>query len=218
METNLQLREPNIAPIKERLSKLVSDSLALTVTGENTQKRAGAYILSLRDAIKAIEAERHTWTDPLEEQKKRHIAKYKPVLEWVQFAEAHLKQQLGDYFMRLKELEAKEQERLQKLAQKRFDKAVQDGKPTPFPVAIAPKVDMVEKSIQTEAGKITYITQRKPMISDITKVPYFYQEVQILQPDMKALQDLIDDKVINKENCPVWLQIKEESYIRGRKE
>ncbi len=211
METNLQLRVPNIAPIKERLSKLVSDSLALTVTGENTQKRAGTYILSLRDAIKAIEAERHTWTDPLEEQKKRHIAKYKPVLEWVQFAEAHLKQQLGDYFMRLKELEAKEQERLQKLAQKRFDKAVQDGKPTPFPVAIAPKVDMVEKSIDTGNGKkITYITQRKPMISDITKVPYFYQEVQILQPDLVAIQELINAGV-----AVPGVTVIEKPYIRG---
>ncbi len=218
METNLIVKEPDIAPIRERLSQLVSDSLSIAVISENTQKLAGEKILDIRKAIKQVEDERHGWTDPLEAQKKRLIGIFKPVLTELEFAEAHLKQQLGNYFMELKEKERKEQERLQKLAQKRFDKAQESGKPTPFPVPIAPVVQMVEKTVQTEAGKITYVAQRKPMISDITKVPYFYQEVQILQPDMKALQDLIDDKVINKENCPVWLQIKEESYIRGRKE
>ncbi len=210
MNTDLINVEKNIAPLKERLLSLASDSLKLTVHDEESQKIAGAKILAVRDAIKVVEFEKKSWTEPLEAQKKRLIGIFKSLLNELYFADGHLKQQLGAYFMKQKELEAKEQERLEKLAQKRFDKAVENGKPTPFPIAISPKVDMVNKSVQTEAGKVTYIIQKKIHIPDITKVPHFYKGVQLLFPNSKGIQGLLDAG----ETVP-GVEIKEESYIRG---
>ncbi len=210
METNLIVKEPDIAPIRERLSQLVSDSLSIAVISENTQKLAGEKILDIRKAIKQVEDERHGWTDPLEAQKKRLIGIFKPVLTELEFAESHLKQQLNDYFMKQKEAERKEQERLQKLAQKRFDKAQEAGKPTPFPVAIAPVVQMVEKTVQTEAGKITYISKWKARVTDSSKIP---DEFWLHEINYHALDTVASD---TKGTAKIpGVEFYQESYVRG---
>jgi len=80
------------------------------------------------------------------------------------------------------EAKAKEQKRLDDLAQKRFDNAVAKGKPTPLPVPTPAIVQDVSKTIVTEAGKVTWIDNYVPEIYDEQAIPR-----EFLTPDMAKI-------------------------------
>lgn len=77
---------------------------------------------------------------------------------------------------------AKEQKRLDALAQKRFDRAVAQGKPTPLPVPTPAIVPDVAKTVATENGKLTWIDNWVPEIYDEKAIPR-----EFLMPDMAKL-------------------------------
>jgi hypothetical protein len=85
---------------------------------------------------------------------------------------------------RVKQLEAqrKEQERLNNLAQKRFDRAQAAGRATPLPVPVASIVQDVGKKVETQAGTVVWVDNWKPQIVNESLIPREY-----LMPDMKKL-------------------------------
>jgi len=83
---------------------------------------------------------------------------------------------------RQEEAKAKEQRRLDALAQKRFDRAQAAGKPTPLPVPTPAIVPDVNKTIVTETGKMTWIDNYVPEIYDEQAIPRAF-----LMPDMAKL-------------------------------
>ena len=80
------------------------------------------------------------------------------------------------------EAKAKEQHRLDALAQKRFDNAVAKGKPTVLPVPTPAIVQDVNKTIATETGKVTWIDNYVPEIYDEKAIPRTF-----LMPDMTKI-------------------------------
>ena len=80
------------------------------------------------------------------------------------------------------EAKAKEQHRLDALAQKRFDNAVAKGKPTALPVPTPAIVQDVNKTIATETGKVTWIDNYVPEIYDEKAIPRTF-----LMPDMTKI-------------------------------
>ena len=88
--------------------------------------------------------------------------------------------------MRQKAAEAKEQKRQDALAQKRFDRAQSQGKPTPLPVPTPPIVQDVGKTVATETGKVTWVDNYVAEIYDESRIPRTF-----LAPDMAKINAAI---------------------------
>ena len=79
---------------------------------------------------------------------------------------------------------AREQKRLNDLAQKRFDRAQAAGKATPFVVPVAPIVQDVGRKVEMEDGtKVTWVPNYVPVVVDEKLIPREY-----LMPDMTKLK------------------------------
>ncbi len=207
----LIIKEPDTSTIQKIIQKIqpvCQDSLLLTVDSKVSQALASASIITIRDTQKLVEIEKKSWTDPLNKIIKRLREQAKPVEDMLDKAEKHLAIQLNSWYLKEKELERKEQERQNKLAQKRFDRAEEKGINI-FPTPIAPIVQLAEKKVETDNGGITYITQKKAIVKDITKVPLFVNNIQLLTPDLNAIKKLLEAGV-EVSGC----ELIEESYIR----
>ena len=78
---------------------------------------------------------------------------------------------------------AREQKRLNDLAQKRFDRAQAAGKATPFVVPVAPIVQDMGRKVETGDGtKVTWVANYTAEVYDASKLPPEY-----LMPDMTKL-------------------------------
>ncbi len=113
--------------------------------------------------------------------KKKIIALFKGILEPLQRFDAAQSHEILTYRQHLEDIRRKEEMRLQELAQNRLDSAVAAGKPPPLPVAIAPSVMPLEKSVEG----MTYTEIWKAGVTDMGLLPRLY-----CLPDMPALNAL----------------------------
>ncbi len=103
------------------------------------------------------------------------------------------KNALSDYYIQQKEIERIEQERQDKLAQKRYDRNEEKGIANPLPVPVSPHVELAQKKVQTDSGGITYIDRWTAEVQDITKVPLYLNGIQLLIPAQQVLDKLAND-------------------------
>jgi len=75
---------------------------------------------------------------------------------------------------RQQEAIAKEQKRLNDLAQKRFDRQQAAGKPTPLPVPVAAIVQDTGKRVATDDGTVTWVDNYVPVIVNADLLPREY--------------------------------------------
>jgi len=188
------------------------ESCNIAVLDTESEALAAQMLISIRTELKRIEAERKSWTDPLEQQKKRIIEGFKKIAQPLEEAETNLIVQLTSYRAKLMEIARKEEARLLKLQEKRNQKAAENGKPPPLPETIIPYVETPDKSIHTQNGKLTYTTRWKAKVVDINLVPTFYNGAQILQPDTVALDKMA---ALNKgQNPPPGIEFYQETFTR----
>jgi hypothetical protein len=179
----------------------------ITVVDTETEMQAAQALSAIRSQLKKIDIERKTWTDPLEQQKKRLIEVFKKLTQPLTEAENYIDSQLRTYRMKLEALRMKEEARLRALQEKRNERAAEKGKPSPLPETIIPFVQGSPKTVQSESGSVTYVERWKAEIIDITKVPY-----QFLLPDMVSLNKLA--QAMKGENPPSGVVFKKEISTR----
>jgi hypothetical protein len=138
--------------------------------------------LAVKGWLKQFEALESDICDPVYKAWKNAKDRFKqgkqPALDF----DAALERELRADKLRQDEERAKEQRRLDAAAQKRFDRAVAAGKPTPLPVPTPAIVPDVAKTVATENGKLTWVDNWVPEVYDENVLPREY-----LMPDMTKL-------------------------------
>lgn len=183
--------ETKLATIQQSLDILLEDC-SVSVSDAESEGLAANMLVAVRTKLREIETERKSWTDPLEQQKKRLIGEFKKLSEPLVRAETHLSNELTKYRNVLLAAAQKEEERLRRLQDKRNERAAEKGKPSPLPETIIPYVPTPEKTISTQNGKLTYTTRWHAELVDIAKVPMFLHGVQIVKVDMVAVNGLVN--------------------------
>ncbi len=208
----LVVREPDLKPTMEAIKLVCDEALAITVDSKETQETATKYIVIIRGEQKKVDEKEKEFTKPINEHLKKLRDIFKPAKFILEQSEIHLKSQLNFFYQKERELELKKQKQLQGQLERQRERDIAKGKTPVFPEVITPRVIIADKKVVTDDGSsIIYITQQKPIVTDISKVPTFWQGVQILIPDTQALQKLVDAGV----PMPAGIIVKEESYIRA---
>jgi len=161
------------------------DSLIIEVSPIKTdddQLRYNAARVQVKDWLTRFAVVEKDICDPIYRAWKNAKDKFKEGRKPAEDFDAALERELKADRIRQMEALAKEQARLNALAQKRFDNAVAKGKPTPLPVPVAAVVQDQGKSVETENGKVTWIDNWVPEIYDEKAIPREY-----LMPDMTKL-------------------------------
>lgn len=197
--------------IEKERDTVLSRCQEITVSDSVSERQAAEYLVAIRGQIKKIEVERKTWTDPLEQQKKRLIDVFKKLSQPLVEAENHIDSQMRSYRTKLEQARHKEELRLLSLQQKRDERAAAAGKPAPLPVSVTPFVGIDSpKTVQTETGKrVTYVDRWGARVVDIRKVPHIY-----LLPDMVSLNKLAQEN--RGENPPDGVVFEKEISTRAR--
>jgi hypothetical protein len=200
----------SLAVIEESNTSILSEAQNLVVCDSESKLKAETILVSIRKQIKHIDSERKSWTDPLEQQKKRLIDIFKRVTQPLVDMDSKLSNDLGIYRMKLADITRKKELRLQALQEKRNERAKQAGKPNPLPETVIPYVAQPERSVSTENGKVTYIKTYKAYVTDESKVPILFGDVMIRPVNMVAINKLVGAGI---RNIP-GIEVKEEEISR----
>jgi len=184
----LQIKEPDITSIQQRIGDLVEAASVLVVQDEESQKAAVVIRAYLKTELANVEAKEDEFTNPLNVVLKKFRAIFKPAKDELTNAIKTVDQKSTNYYVQQKEIERKEQERLNKLAEKRFDRNEASGKGNPLPVPIAPHVEIAQRKVEN----VTIIDYWRVEIKEPTKIPVTINGVQVMFPIQGAL-----DKVAN---------------------
>lgn len=161
------------------------DSLIIEVSPIKTdddRQRYNAARVAVKGWLDRFTATEKDICDPIYRAWKNAKDRFKEGRKPAEDFDAALSRELQADRQRQLEATAKEQARLNALAQKRFDNAVAKGKPTPLPVPVAAVVQDTGKSVETDSGKVTWIDNYVPEIYDEKAIPREY-----LMPDMAKL-------------------------------
>ncbi len=171
--------EKAIALIEQDRDAVLSQCVSIEVNSPRTEELASGLLISVREAKKKILAFIKTWTDPLEEQKKRWFSVRDNLMRPLIPAEANLCEQLIEY-------------RKVQLAEVAERKKVlyDEGTDNPLPEVVIPYVAEPEKTVRTEKGKVTLVESWKAVVVDMKLVPTYWQGQRILDPIMSVLNDL----------------------------
>lgn len=161
------------------------DSLIIEVSPIKTdddRQRYNAARVAVKGWLSGFMVHEKRVCDPQYQAWKNSKAWFAEQRKKVEELDAALGKELQADYIRQQAVIAKEQARLDALEQKKFDRAVAKGKPTPLPVPVAPIVQNTGKSVETDNGKVTWIDNYVPEIYDEKAIPREY-----LMPDMAKL-------------------------------
>lgn len=167
------------AALVERDSLIIE---VLPIKTDDDRARYNAARIAVKGWLDKFTAVEKDICDPIYRAWKNAKDKFKEGRAPAETFDAALARELQADRQRQIETAAKEQKRLNDLAQKRFDNAVAKGKPTPLPVPVAAIVQDVGKSVETDSGKVTWIDNYVPEIYDEKAIPR-----EFLMPDMAKL-------------------------------
>jgi len=159
--------------------ELLERAQSIEIVDQESDVLAAEFLAQVKTARKRWDELRHWFTDPLETQKKRIIAKF-------QADDAPLAQAqeiVGDkhiaYVRMAQEKARKEQERLRKLAEARQAKAAakaeEKGLEAPPVMIPMPTVMAPPKTVRTEAGSVTIRSAWKFEVVDMAALPDEYK-------------------------------------------
>ena len=187
MTNELQIKEPDITSIQQRIGDLVEAASVLVVQDEESQKAAVVIRAYLKTELANVEAKEDEFTDPITQVLKKFRAIFKPAKDELANAIKTVDQKSTNYYVQQKEIEHKEQERLNKLAEKRFERNEASGKGNPLPVPIAPHVEIAQKKLDGA----TMIDKWTAVVTDLSKIPcYSGDGVQLMTPIQGALDKI----------------------------
>ncbi len=173
--------ETRLVALEYSRNALLEDCQSITVQDAESESLAAQMLISVRDKKREIITFVESHTKPLEKEKQFWFGVRNRLLAPIRPAEENLISQLTQRYKELSDVVGKEEEKL-----KKNYKGV-------LPEAIAPYVPVPEKTIETQNGKVTYITHWKAELVDINKVPLFFDGVQIMKEDMVAVNKLVAD-------------------------
>jgi hypothetical protein len=146
------LAQPEIV-LSEWINSLVNKYSSLEATDSASEIAvAGAYN-EVHQILKQVEREKLFITSPARQWVIDTNNKVSDLTSPLEILEVDLKDNLADYREQVREAQAKEQARLQKLADNRKARAEASGKPSPLPEAVAPLVSGPPKILETETSK-----------------------------------------------------------------
>lgn len=159
-----------VAVIEKDISKMTA-SLPTEITNEEQQAEASDFLAQLKARYKEVESQRVEFTKPLLDTKKKIDDEFKRTLTPLKTAIGAVTRVMADFHKKQLEVARKEEERLQKLAEKRQARAEAQGKTPEY--RPAPTVEQPEKTLRNDEGKAqtTFSKIWKFEVVDETKVP-----------------------------------------------
>lgn len=175
-----KMTDINLQSLEQSRDLILKEFPFVPVTSQETQERASAMLVGVRTALKKIDTERKTWTDPIEQHKKRIIAEFKKITEPLERLEGELTMALTAYRDKLERDRLAEQAKLQKREDKKFERQVENG------TAMIPEPMKVSLEAQPKSTNgITYVVRWKARVVDVSKIPNEY-----MIPHYQMLDDL----------------------------
>lgn len=159
--------------------ELLERAQGIEIVDEATDLEAAEFLSQVKTARKRWDELRHWFTDPLETQKKRIIAKFKTDDAPLEQAEKIVGGKHIAWVRQQQELARKEQERLRKLAEakqaRQAAKAEERGEEPPPVVIPMPTVQAPPKTLHTASGAVRTRTIWKHEVVDMAALPDEYK-------------------------------------------
>ena len=133
---------------------LLKEIAKTTVENEDEKAQAADWLARVRGFLKGAEELRKELVGPLNEQVKAINSAFTTALISAKEAETNLNKGLSNFFQEQQRLQRLEQARLDKLAEKRAEKAEAQGVVSPIPEIISAVAARPEKTTVTEAGTV----------------------------------------------------------------
>ena len=137
----------------------------IKITDKASLTRASESLSIIRGHLRRVESVRVSLTKPSNDLIRTINAAFKRITAPLVSLDKQTTSEMESYHQVENQKRAEEQEELNKQAQARLNSK------SLIPEAIAPLVPQMEKSVQTEVGKVTFIPKRKWRISNYNEVP-----------------------------------------------
>ena len=185
--------DTRVMEVVDKASSLITTAQDLEITDDITDAQAKAALAVVTVQKRQFEELRKSFVKPLNDHVKTLNAFFKeqaaPLIE----AEGIITRKVGKFFSDKQAAARKEQDRLDKLAAKRQEradaKAQDQGQVAAPPVPVAAVAPPV-KTTKTEAGSVTMRTVRRFEIEDESKLPR-----ELLMPNEKKIKAMVDAKI-----------------------
>lgn len=188
---NLNILQPEIA-IAEWITSLVEKYSTLKVTDEASQVEATAAHAEIHGYLKQIESEKLLVTKPAREWVQNINDRVLNLITPLKKLRDTLLSELQTYRDGIREAQAKEQARLNRLAEKRMERAEAAGRPAPLPEAIAPLVTGPPKSLETDMGNTSFVKHWYFVIVNPDLIPKEYWDIN--ETRLNAVAIALKDK------------------------
>jgi malate synthase len=197
--------ESALTKLKEQHSVVLNAYMLIEVKDEGTQVEGANAIANLRNIIRQVEDTRKELVKPLNDHVKFINSRFEQFLNPVKKAENYLREQISQYRAQVEEARRKEQDRQDRLAEKRAERAEERGDVRPIPEVVAPIVSGSPKTIAVSTGRLCFMKIRKWEVSNLEKVPreYFVLDESRITKVVKAGIPDISGIRIWEEEVPV---------------
>lgn len=173
---DLILPSPEVE-VREWVTALTDKYSALKVVDEASQVEATAAHAEIHGYLKQIDVEKLVVTKPAREWVQDINSRVLSLVTPLQKLRDTLLSELQVYRNSVREAQAKEQARLDRLAEKRMERAEAAGKPSPLPEPVAPLVTGPLKSIETEEGKSSFVKHWHFVVTNPALIPQEYWDI-----------------------------------------
>ena len=179
------IAQPEVA-LAEWVSSLVEKYATLKVIDEPSQLEAAAAHAEVHGFLKQIELEKLSVTKPAREWVNNINDRVLNLTTPLKKLDTNILSELQTYRDGVRTAQAKEQARLNKLADNRAAKAEAAGRPSPLPEPVAPLVSGPPKSLETDLGNTSFRTDWKAELVNPSLLPREY-----LMPDETKINAVV---------------------------
>lgn len=159
--------------------ELLERAQSIEIVDDESDVEAAEFLAQVKTARKRWDELRHWFTDPLETQKKRIIAKFNADDAPLEQAQKIVGDKHLAYQRKQQEAARKEQERLRRLAEakqaRQAAKAEEQGLEAPPVIIPMPSIQAPPKTIHTASGAVTTRTVWKHEVVDFAALPEEYK-------------------------------------------
>jgi len=186
--------EIDLSKLEQSRDLVLRDAQSITVHDAESEGHCANLLAMVRTKLKEMDTERKFYTAPLEESKKRIIAKFNELTEPLKILEIKLGGALGCYRAQVEKARQEQEAKLQAREDKKFQKQIDKGIEPLVPEPLQVHLESSPKTIHTEAGKVTYTETYRADWEHIVydEIPKVFSGVQILVPDRVAVNRLIN--------------------------
>ncbi len=168
-----ELESPSII-LSSKISAVVADCMTIKVADDSSANLANDALIRVRTFLKAIEEQRKAHLQPLNNYVKDVNSRFASLKLPIESVESHLLNEIQVYRNAINAAARREQERQNRLAEKRADRAEAKGVERPIPEVVAPIVQGAPKKLETIAGNVSYRKDWKADVVNPDLVPREY--------------------------------------------